>query len=366
MASSFGSLFRLTTFGESHGWGIGGVVDGCPAGVRFDNTVLQRDLHRRRPGGLYASPRSESDEPEVLSGVHDGRTTGAPIAIVIRNNDQRPSDYDHVRDLLRPGHADYTYEAKYGNRDHRGGGRSSARETAARVIGGAIARMALSESNAIEIRCAVTSIGPVHSTRPVESMDADAIYASPVRCDDPASARLMASHIEYLRSRGDSSGGIVEASVGGVPAGWGEPIYDKLSSRLAGAMLSINGATGVEIGDGFAAAARRGSEQNDQFEITEGAIRLATNHSGGILGGISNGMPLRLRVAFKPPSSIAIEQSYGNRQGGVVTHALSGRHDPTIVVRAVPVVEAMILLVLADMWLLSRASATFAKSVVGR
>jgi chorismate synthase len=354
MANTFGTLFRLTTFGESHGPVMGAVVDGCPAGVPFDAELLRRDLARRRPGQALTTARDEADEPEVLSGVFEGLTTGAPIAVLVRNTDQRSKDYAALKDLYRPSHADYTYSAKYGVRDHRGGGRSSARETLARVIGGAVARMMLAGQLSLTVRAAVVAIGPIAS-RPAAAMDPDAVYASPVRCDDPDAAPRMVAHLEDLRAAGDSTGGIVGVAVDGLPAGLGEPIYDKLSARLASAMMSINGATGVEIGAGFAAAGARGSSNNDQFREEEGRLRTATNNSGGIQGGISNGMPVLFRVAFKPPSSIALAQQHGSSSGSVVEHAVTGRHDPSIVVRAVPVVEAMTLLVLADMWLMGRA-----------
>ncbi len=337
MANTFGTLFRLTTFGESHGAGVGAVIDGCPAGVRFDPELLRRDLARRRPGQALTTARSEADEPEVLSGVFEGMTTGAPIAVLVRNTDQRSKDYAELKDLYRPSHADFTYTQKYGVRDHRGGGRSSARETLARVIGGAVARMLLAHESSIGVTAAVTVLGSIASRRAIGEMSDDVIYRSPVRCDDPEVEGRMATYLEELRAVGDSAGGIVAVSVDGVPAGLGEPIYDKLNARLAGAMMSINGAMGFEVGGGFAVAGRRGTENNDQFIEEEGRLRTASNNSGGIQGGISNGMPLLFRVAFKPPSSIAVQQSHGAAPGGVVRHAIEGRHDPSIVIRAVPV-----------------------------
>ncbi len=359
MSNTFGSLFRLSTFGESHGPAVGAVIDGCPAGVRFDVDLLRRDLARRRPGGSQGTTRNETDEPVLLSGVYNDTTTGAPIAIIVENRDQRSSDYDALKDIYRPSHADFTYDTKYGVRDHRGGGRASARETLARVIGGAVARMMLGTEFELDFRVAVTRIGPIVSSRPVESMSPENIYRSPVRCDDPAAERLMLSHIEYLRSRGDSSGGVVSACITGLPPGLGEPVYDKFNGRLAAAMMSINGAMGVEIGAGFAVAERRGSENNDAFVSAGERLATSTNNSGGIQGGITNGMPITFRVAFKPPSSIAQTQTHGLRSGGVTQHQIDGRHDPTIVVRATPVVEAMALLVVADVFLMSRAGASF-------
>lgn len=349
--NSFGSVFRLTTFGESHGAGVGAVVDGCPAGIPFDLEMLRRDLARRRPGQAHTTARDEPDEPEVLSGIFEGRTTGAPIAVLVRNRDQRSGDYSDLKNLYRPSHADYTYSAKYGVRDHRGGGRSSARETLARVIGGAVARMLLSAETGIVVRAAVTAAGPVRTARSLVEMDPERIYASAVRCDDPDAEKEMADYLEKLRGEGDSTGGIVSVYVENVPAGIGEPIYGKLNATLAGAMMSINGAMGFEMGGGFAVADRRGLQNNDAWVEEKGVLRTGTNNSGGVQGGISNGMPVEFRVAFKPPSSIALPQRHGTKEGGTVEHAVTGRHDPSIVVRAVPVVEAMTLLVLADLWL---------------
>jgi chorismate synthase len=356
MANTFGTIFRLTTFGESHGPGVGAVIDGCPAGVRFDLDLLRRDLSRRRPGQALTTARNEADEPELLSGVFEGLTTGAPIALLVRNTDQRSKDYSDLKDLYRPSHADYTYDLKYGVRDHRGGGRSSARETLARVIGGAVARMLLGAEGDITVRAAVTRLGPVATSRPIGIMSSEAVYASPVRCDDPEVEGEMAAYLERLRAEGDSTGGIVSVGVDGLPAGLGEPIYDKLNARLASAMMSINGAMGFEMGAGFDVATRRGSENNDQFVEQGGALGTATNNSGGVQGGISNGMPLLFRVAFKPPSSIALPQRHGSAGGSVVEHAVTGRHDPSIVIRAVPVVEAMTLMVAADMMLMASSS----------
>lgn len=355
MANTIGTLFRLTTFGESHGPAVGAVIDGCPAGIPFDIEVLRRDLARRRPGQALTTARNEADEPEVVSGVFEGRTTGAPITILVRNTDARSADYSPLRELFRPSHADFTYQVKYGVRDHRGGGRSSARETLARVAGGAVARMFLDSVMPLNMRVAVTRLGEITTSRPVEEMSAEAIYASALRCDDPSIAPGMEAYLESLRAAGDSSGGIVSCVIDGVTPGLGEPIYDKLNARLAGAMLSINGAMGFEVGRGFGVATARGSENNDQFVDTENGLRTAANNSGGIQGGIANGMPVIFRVAFKPPSSIALEQQHGSMAGSTVSHSVQGRHDPSIVIRAVAVVEAMALLVLADLWLLARA-----------
>jgi chorismate synthase len=354
--NTFGRIFRLTTFGESHGQALGAVIDGCPAGVAFNMDMLRRDLARRRPGQQHTTTRSEPDEPEVLSGVFDGLTTGAPIAVVVRNTDQRSKDYSELKNLYRPSHADYTYSMKYGVRDHRGGGRASARETLARVIGGAIARMLLQAESDVSIRAAVTTMGHISSPRTLDQMDTDRIYASDVRCDDPDIESEMAAYLEQLRNEGDSTGGIVSVRVDGVRPGIGEPIYDKLNARLAFAMLSINGAMGFEVGKGFAVSTSRGSQNNDAWVSDSEGLRTQTNNSGGIQGGISNGMPVEFRVAFKPPSSIALDQTHGTVEQQTRQHAISGRHDPSIVIRAVPVVEAMTLLVLADLWLMHRVA----------
>lgn len=356
MANTFGTLFRLTTFGESHGAGVGAVIDGCPAGITFDVDMLRRDLSRRRPGQANTTARDEADAPEILSGVFEGLTIGSPIAVLVRNTDQRSNDYDALKDLYRPSHADFTYDTKYGHRDHRGGGRASARETLARVVGGAVARMFLQSCTSISVTAAVTSLGLVQSERTIDAMDSERVYASDMRTDDPVVEQVMREHLTKLREDGDSTGGIVSVRIAGVPAGLGEPIYDKLSSRLGGAMLSINGATGFEIGSGFEAARRTGSTNNDPFVVEDGAIRTLTNNSGGMQGGISNGMPVVFRVAFKPPSSIAKSQSFATKDQTAVDHLVEGRHDPSIVIRAVPVVEAMALLVMADMLLLARTS----------
>lgn len=349
--NSFGTIFRLTTFGESHGVAVGAVIDGCPAGLPFDEEMLRRDLARRRPGQAHTTARDEPDEPEVLSGVFEGYTTGAPITVLVRNQDQRSKDYSDLKSLYRPSHADYTYTLKYGLRDHRGGGRSSARETLARVIGGAIARMLLAVEMEITVKTAVTRMGSIISSRSLQEMEPERIYASSVRCDDPTVEGQMGEYLERLRAEGDSTGGIVSVRVENVPAGIGEPIYGKLNGTLAAAMMSINGATGFEVGAGFSVAGERGSGNNDQWIEEGGMLRTRTNNSGGIQGGISNGMPLEFRVAFKPPSSIALPQQHGTADGTTVEHSIAGRHDPSIVVRAVPVVEAMTLLVLADLWL---------------
>lgn len=356
--NTFGRHIRVTTFGESHGPAVGCVVDGIPAGVPVDVDLLEQVMRRRRPGGNHATKRKEPDVPVILSGTFEGHTTGAPIAIVVENRDQRSQDYDDLRDLFRPSHADYTYTSKYGHRDHRGGGRSSARETLARVAAGAFARMVVTQQYDLSVRCSVRSIGEHEWDPDGADFDEAAIYASDIRVPDSGAEAEMIAAIETARESGDSLGGVVAACVEPMPTGLGEPIYGKLNAALAGAMMSINGAVGFEMGDGFAATRRRGSEQNDQFESDgdSGELRTSTNRVGGVSGGISNGMPLRFSVGFKPPTSIARPQMHGTTDGGTRLHTIEGRHDPTIVVRAVAVVEAMTWLVLADALLASRVS----------
>ena len=355
--NTFGTHFRVTTFGESHGPALGCVIDGCPAGVSIDLELLQRSMNRRRPGQPGTSPRNEPDQPEILSGHFEGITTGSPIAILVRNKDQRSRDYSSLKDLYRPSHADYTYASKYGHRDHRGGGRSSARETLARVAAGAFARMYLTSLYPeLKVLACVSSMGPVVFAGEIEELSEESIYSSPLRMPDRETARGMEELLEKVRHDGDSIGGVVSVVVPTPPSGLGEPIYGKLNSLLAGGMMSINGATGFEMGDGFQASRRRGSEHNDQWTDHEGELRTVTNRAGGVSGGISNGMPLRFSVAFKPPSSISKVQRHGTVDGTTKNHAIDGRHDPSIVVRAVSVVESMTWLILADRVLAARTS----------
>ena len=387
--NTFGSLFRLSTFGESHGPAIGGVLDGCPAGMRLDPTAIQVELDRRRPGGTpLGTSRTETDAVEFLSGmiadpeaIHrsDQKTLGTPIAFLIRNADARSHDYDQLKDVYRPGHADLTWEAKFGLRDHRGGGRSSARTTAACVVGGAIARQLLA-SEGIEVDAYVSRVGEVALETPVEQLDLSGRWNDLVRCPDPATAKRMAAFIEQVRSEGDSIGGVVSCVVRGVPPGLGEPVFDKLEADLAKAMLSINACKGFQIGNGFGAAHLRGSENNDAFApgyrrdpevridpytVSRAAIRTETNRSGGVLGGISNGEDLLFEVAFKAPSTIAKAQRTVNTNGEAITLEASGRHDPCVVPRAVPIVEAMTCLVLADHLLRHRTSRVGPPVVIG-
>ena len=359
--NTFGQLFRITTFGESHGPGIGVVIDGCPAGLEIDPLLIQHELDRRRPGqSSLVSPRNESDRLQILSGVFNNKTTGTPIALFIENKDQRPADYDHLQDAWRPGHADMTYSLKYGFRDHRGGGRSSARETAARVMAGAIAKQLLAKSG-ISITAYVTAIG--HCTMPESDITftPDIVDQSPVRCPDKATSDRMIQFLEETKASGDTCGGIITCIARGVPAGLGEPVFHKLQSDLAHAMLGINAAKGFELGDGFKAAEMMGSAYNDPIDATidesgHPRFRTLSNHSGGIQGGISNGSPIAFRVAFRPVSTILQDQESVDASGNRITVSGKGRHDPCVVPRAVPIVEAMCALVLADHDLLNRSA----------
>lgn len=346
--NSFGSIFRLTTFGESHGAAIGGIIDGCPAGMKVDTSAVQQELDRRRPGSTpLGTKRTEDDVVEFLSGIMDGITLGTPIGFLIRNTDAKSADYDHVKDTFRPGHADLTWERKFGLRDHRGGGRASARETACRVVGGAVARQMIAASG-MRVHAFVDQVGEVRMGTPVEELDLANVYRNDVRCPDPVAAQRMVAAIETVRAEGDTLGGAIGCVMTGVPAGLGEPVFDKLHADLGKAMFSINAVKGVEFGSGFAAAAMRGSQHNDAFRTDDGKLRAVTNRSGGVLGGISNGEDILLRVAFKPASTLMRDQQSVDREGNNVTLAGKGRHDPCVVPRAVPIVEAMACLVLAD------------------
>jgi len=347
MSSSFGTLFRVITFGESHGPAVGVVVDGMPPAIRVDVADVQHELDRRRPGqSALTTQRQESDHVEVLSGVFEGVTLGTPIAMMVRNSDARPQDYEALRDVFRPGHADYAWQQKYGVRDHRGGGRSSGRETVGRVAAGALAKQALATIG-VSIVGGTVQVGDVVAAW----RDWDEAERNPVRCPDPAAAVEMAQLISIARDARDSVGGVVEVVARGVPAGWGDPTMDRLDARLGAAMLSIPSTRGVEIGDGFALAARRGSETNDVLERG----RYLSNHAGGISGGISNGADLVVRVAVRPASSIGIEQVAATKEGGATPLSIEGRHDPCICPRVVPVAEAMLAVTLMDAWLRQRA-----------
>jgi chorismate synthase len=351
--SSFGTLFRITTFGESHGAAVGVVLDGCPAGLAIDEADIQRDLDRRRVGqSRMTSARNEPDAVRILSGVFEGRTTGTPIALVVENTNARSQDYDAIKELYRPGHADYTWDAKFGFRDYRGGGRSSARETVGRVAAGAVARKLLSTIG-VHVFGYTLQLQHLRAERIVE----DEIERNPMRCPDPDVAPQMVALVEQARRDLDSLGGIVEVRARGVPAGLGEPVFDKLDADIGKAMLSIPAVKGVEIGEGFGVATQRGSRNNDPFvRQPDGAIGTTTNNAGGILGGISSGEEIVVRVAAKPPASIAQQQQTVNRAGEEASIVVKGRHDPTVLPRLVPVAEAMLLLVLADHWLRQRAA----------
>ena len=350
MFNTFGNLLRITTFGESHGKAIGAVIDGLPSGIPVEAAYIQAELNRRRPGqSEITSPRDEKDRVEILSGVYEGLSTGTPIALIIRNIDVRSEDYLEIKNMYRPGHADYTYDAKYGIRDWRGSGRASGRETAARVAAGAIAKKFL-ETRGIRIYGYTLEIGAVRA----EIIKLGEIEKNPVRCPDPGAAEKMVNLIKKLRDEGDSIGGIIEARVIGCPAGLGEPVFDKLEARIAQAIMSIGGIRGFEVGAGFGCSRMKGSEFNDIPVYKDGRIGFATNHAGGIVGGISTGEDILIRVAVRPPASISKPQKIVNKSGKSTVIEIKGRHDPCIVPRVVPVVEAMLSLVIADFVLLQR------------
>lgn len=358
--STFGQAFRISTFGESHGKGLGVIIDGCPAGLTIDEEAIQRELDRRRPGqSAIVTQRKEEDTVQILSGIFEGRTEGTPIGMIIYNGDQKSKDYDHIKDRYRPSHADYTFEAKYGHRDYRGGGRSSARETAARVAAGAVARQLLAQAG-ISIHAYVSKVGPVGLTLSHEEVDLSLVDTNDVRCPHPETAEQMIRLIKEVKKDGDTIGGIVTCVVKGVPAGLGEPVFDKLHADLGKAMLSINAAKGFEYGSGFEGVELRGSAHNDAFYYEDGEVRTRTNRSGGIQGGISNGMDIYFKVAFKSVATIMKEQDSIDKYGNEVEVTGRGRHDPCVLPRAVPIVEAMAALVLADHWLRQRtAKVTF-------
>lgn len=357
MGSLYGTLFRIATFGESHGGAVGVVVEGCPPRLPLDVKEIQADLDRRRPGqSKLTTPRRESDRVEILSGVFEGRTLGSPIAMLVRNEDARPSAYEDFKDVYRPSHADYTTEAKYGIRNWQGGGRASARETVGRVAAGAVARKLLAEAAGVSVLAWVHRVHEIEARVDAEAVSLAEVEAHPTRCPDPQAAARMEQAIEQARARGDSLGGVVACIARGVPAGLGEPVFDKLEAGLAGGLLSLPAAKGFEIGSGFAGTRMTGSAHNDPFVPgTEGRPRTTANRSGGVQGGISNGEPITLRVAFKPTATIQSAQQSVNRAGEAVTLEARGRHDPCVLPRAVPMVEAMVCLVLADHWLRQRA-----------
>lgn len=361
--NSFGQIFRIATFGESHGEAIGCVIDGCPAGLKIDKKFIQQELDRRKPGqSKITTQRKESDTFKILSGVFEGKTLGTPIAILIRNEDVKSKDYSHIADKFRPSHADFTYEKKYGHRDYRGGGRSSARETAMRVASGAIAKLLLSKEK-VSITAFVSQVGKIKLEKDEQQLNLSKIENTIVRCPDLKVAEKMISHIEQVRKAGDTIGGIITCVIQNCPVGLGEPVFDKLHADLGKAMLSINAVKGFEIGSGFSSVEMKGSEHNDRLipnpspkEKGGRKILTATNFSGGIQGGISNGMDIYFNVAFKPVATIMQSQQTINEQGEEVEMEGKGRHDPCVVPRAVPIVEAMSALVLADHFLRNKIS----------
>ncbi len=344
----FGQAFTIATFGESHGPGLGVMIDGCPAGLTVTQDMLDTEMARRKPAqSRITTQRKEEDEVEVMSGMLENKTLGTPVTLLIRNTNQKPKDYSHLKDVYRPSHADYTYEAKYGVRDYRGGGRSSARETAARVAAGVFAKE-LIRQHQMTINAYVTQVGDIRMATSYEDIDFTEIEANEVRCPEQDTADKMTELIRQTRKRGDTVGGVVTCVIQGCPAGLGEPVYDKLEAELAKAMMSINAAKGFSIGSGFRSASMYGSSHNDIFEYRNHIMTTKTNNSGGVQGGISNGMPVVFEVPFKPVSTLMQDQETVNREGETVTVEGKGRHDPCVVPRAVPVVEAMTAIVIAD------------------
>ena len=349
MSNSFGKIFTITTFGESHGEAIGGVIDGCPAGIELDFDAIQKDMDRRKPGqSKIVTQRKEPDEVKFLSGIFEGKTTGTSIGFIIENVQQRSNDYSHIKDSYRPSHADYTYDKKYGNRDYRGGGRTSARETANWVVGGAIAKQAIPS---IKINAFTSSVGDIFMEKPYQDIDFDKIESNIVRCPDKDAAERMIQRINEIKKQGDTIGGTITCVIQNVPIGLGEPIFDKLHAQLGKAMLSINAVKGFEYGSGFCGAQMKGSDHNDIFN-DDGSTK--TNLSGGIQGGISNGMDIYFRVAFKPVATIMQKQQTIDKDGNIVEMMGKGRHDPCVVPRAVPIVEALAAMVLTDFMLLNK------------
>ncbi len=352
--NTFGTIYKLTSFGESHGVGIGGVIDGCPAGIEIDPDYIQHELDRRRPGqSAITTPRDEADKVEFFSGIYEGKTTGTPIGFMIWNKNQHSADYDHMKSLYRPSHADYTYQMKYGIRDPRGGGRSSARETIARCVAGAIAKLALRQIG-VHIHAFTSQVGKIKLEGAYTDYDLSRAEETAVRCPDLAKAAEMEAFIAEMKSQGDTVGGVITCVAQGVPAGLGEPVFGKLHAALGHAMLTINAVKGFEYGDGFEAATYRGSERNDRFFNDNGKINTRTNHSGGIQGGISNGQDIYFRVAFKSVATILMEQETVDMSGENVVLQARGRHDPCVLPRAVPIVEAMTAMTLLDYWLIQK------------
>ncbi len=356
MSSSFGQLFRISTFGESHGGGVGVVVDGCPPRLPITVEEIQRDLDRRKPGqSKLTTPRGEADEAEILSGVFEGQTLGTPIGILVRNKDARPSAYEDFKDVYRPSHADYTYEAKYGIRNWQGGGRASARETIGRVAAGAIARKLLQQETGLEVLAYVSRVNDIRAEIDTDNVTLEQVEANIARCPDAKTAEAMIERIDSARKDGDSLGGVVECVCRNVPPGLGEPVFDKLEADLAHATMSLPASKGFEIGSGFAGTELTGIEHNDPFTIKDGRVRTTSNRSGGVQGGISNGESIIFRVAFKPTATIRKPQDTVDSSGTARVLEAKGRHDPCVLPRAVPMVEAMACLVLADHYLRQRA-----------
>jgi chorismate synthase len=359
--NTFGTLFRLTTFGESHGVALGGIIDGCPAGLEIDLEFVKSELQRRKPGQSHiTTQRKEEDEVKFLSGIFEGKTTGHPIGFTIENTNQKSTDYEHIKDTFRPSHADFTYQEKYGIRDYRGGGRSSARETACRIVGGAIAKLYLKHLN-VSIQAYVSQVGHIKLEKTYQELDLSKTEESIIRCPDAATAYKMVSYIEDIRKEGDTIGGIVSCVINGTPIGLGEPVFDKLHADLGKAMLSINAVKGFEYGEGFNSINFKGSELNDHFvsssEVENNKkITTSTNHSGGIQGGISNGQDIYFNVAFKPVATIMQDQQSVDKDGNELVVKGKGRHDPCVLPRAVPIIESMAALVIADFALRNRTS----------
>ncbi|AWI26435.1 chorismate synthase [Flavobacterium pallidum] len=347
--NSYGTIFKITTFGESHGEALGGIIDGCPPGIILDFDTIKLDMQRRKPGqSNIVTQRHEEDEVQFLSGIFEGKTTGTPIGFIIPNTNQKSDDYSHIKDAYRPSHADYVYEKKYGIRDYRGGGRSSARETASRVVAGAVAKQVIAD---IKINAFVSSVGDIFIDKPYQVLDFSKTESNPVRCPDGATAAKMEEYIRQIRKEGNTVGGTITCVLQNVPVGLGEPVFDKLHAELGKAMLSINAVHGFEYGSGFCGARMKGSDHNDLFNA-DGTTK--SNLSGGIQGGISNGMDIYFRVAFKPVATIMQTQQTIDKDGNIIEMQGKGRHDPCVVPRAVPIVEAMAAIVLADFYLMNK------------
>ncbi len=360
MSNSIGTIFKLTTFGESHGAAMGGIVDGCPAGLKIDLEKIQSELDKRRPGQSdIVSQRKEDDKVEFLSGIFEGITTGTPIGFIVKNEDQRSADYDHLKNAFRPSHADYTYQTKYGIRDHRGGGRASIRDSVSWIIAGAIAKQLL-EQTGVKINAYTSQVGDIKLLKNYKDLDLAKTYENNVRCPEELIAQAMVGRIERVKREGDTLGGIISCIISGVPVGLGEPVFNKLHADLGKAMLTINAVKGFDYGSGFDGVEMKGSEHNDVFaplSSGEGSgVGLMSNHSGGIQGGISNGADIYFRVAFKPVSTIMKKQDTINIKGEAVELEGKGRHDPCVVPRAVPIVEAMAAMVIADHWLMNKTN----------